>query len=119
MWIYHQGTGQLYDPSGQLAGTGYSGHDQGKNNPAFQNVHDIGPIPAGTFEIGDVRDSEKLGPVVMPLKMTAGESYGRTGFYIHGDSIKDPGTASHGCVILPRPVRLKVSASQDRVLEVV
>src|ERR1035438_5538324 len=29
-------------------------------------------------------------------------TFGREGFLIHGDSVQNPGTASHGCIILPQ-----------------
>lgn len=40
-------------------------------------------------------------------------------FRIHGDSIRAPGTASHGCIILPRAIRDRIWASGDRALQVV
>jgi hypothetical protein len=47
------------------------------------------------------------------------ETFGRGEFRIHGDSIAHPGTASHGCIILPRAVRDAIWRSGDRALEVV
>jgi hypothetical protein len=38
---------------------------------------------------------------------------------MHGDSKAHPGSASHGCVILPRATREEVWQSGDRELEVV
>lgn len=98
---------------------GYSGHDAGRDNPAMESVPDAGPIPQGTYAIGDMRDTEAHGPCVMPLAMMAGDSFGRAGFLIHGDSIAHPGQASLGCIILPRPVRIQIGQSDDRVLRVV
>jgi hypothetical protein len=43
-WTYKQSTGEL-DHNGAAIGAGYSGHGAGLNNPAMQNVHDVGPIP--------------------------------------------------------------------------
>jgi hypothetical protein len=45
--------------------------------------------------------------------------FGRFGFFIHGDSILNPGWASDGCVILGRMVRQRIAASGDPLLEVV
>jgi hypothetical protein len=47
------------------------------------------------------------------------ETFGRSEFRIHGDSIAHPGMASHGCIILPRAVRDAIWRSGDRALEVV
>jgi len=44
------------------------------------------------------------------------EMFGRGSFRIHGDSIKNPGTASHGCIIAPRSVREKIIAGTDKKL---
>ena len=46
-------------------------------------------------------------------------THGRSGLLMHGDSKEHPGSASHGCVILPRSVREEVWQSGDRDLEVV
>jgi hypothetical protein len=47
------------------------------------------------------------------------DTLGRDGFLIHGDSVENPGTASHGCIILPRAVRDQISASGDKQIQVV
>jgi hypothetical protein len=47
------------------------------------------------------------------------DTFGRSGFLIHGDSVAMPGTASHGCIILSRDLREQISASGDNQLEVV
>ncbi|MGO9260313.1 MAG: hypothetical protein ACLQU1_29000 [Bryobacteraceae bacterium] len=51
MWTYNQLTGAL-SHNAQPAGTGYSGMGPGKNNPAMQDVHDVGPIPKGKWHMG-------------------------------------------------------------------
>jgi len=48
-------------------GTGYSGLAEGKNNPAMERIHDVGPIPRGSYTIGPEFQSEKHGPVVHKL----------------------------------------------------
>ena len=118
-WIYNQSNGAL-SHDGTLVGIGYSGFGDGENNPAMQDVHDIGPIPQGTWLIGDAVDTTTHGPIVMPLTPVADtETFGRGGFLIHGDSIEHPGLASHGCVVLSHTIREEISASDDRVLEVI
>lgn len=49
---YRQSTGELLDANGVVIGVGYSGSPAGKNNPAMQNVVDVGPIPQGTYHVG-------------------------------------------------------------------
>jgi hypothetical protein len=46
-------------------------------------------------------------------------TFGRSGFLMHGDSTQSPGSASQGCIIMPRPVREQVWNSGDRDLKVV
>jgi hypothetical protein len=119
VWTYNQASGVL-SKDGETIGEGYSGFGAGKNNPAMQQVQNAGPIPKGIYEIGAPHDTQSHGPHVMALSPAAGtEVFGRDGFLIHGDAIADPGTASHGCIILARDLRDKISASGDSQIEVV
>jgi hypothetical protein len=119
-WTYAQNTGELQQ-DGKHVSTGYSGASEGKNNPAMDNVLNIGPIPRGDWTIaGPPVDSKDHGPYVLKLNPAPStETYGRTGFLMHGDSKEHPGGASHGCVVLPRAVREDVWQSGDRDLEVI
>jgi hypothetical protein len=119
-WTYAQTTGDLQQ-DGKHISTGYSGANEGKNNPAMENVPNIGPIPRGDWTItGPPVDSKDHGPYVLELNPApATDTHGRSSFLMHGDSKEHPGSASHGCVILPRAVREEVWNSGDRDLEVV
>ena len=120
MWTWKQ-TGQLIAPDGTVvpANPAYSGFQDGKNNPQFQDVPNVGPIPRGTYTILFPRATVQHGPYVLPLvPAPSNEMHGRSGFLIHGDSIKAPGTASHGCIILPRNVREAIWGSGDKELTV-
>lgn len=120
MWRWVQRTGALYDTLGELIGHGYAGHDAGKNNPALQNVRNIGPVPVGIYQIEPPVDTATHGPYVLWLQpFTSNVMSGRAGFGIHGDSIQSPGSASNGCIILPRPIRQRIWTSGDHTLEVV
>ena len=44
---------------------------------------------------------------------------GRTDFLIHSDSIKNPGNASKGCIVLKFKYRKLIAESGDTVLNVV
>jgi hypothetical protein len=120
-WRYEQASGRFYDDGGDLRAVGYSGAlPNGKNNPAMQRVAQVGPIPCGTYTIEAPVDTVTHGPYVLELKPDpANEMFGRTHFLIHGDSVVNPGTASEGCIILPRTVREEVWRSGDHHLCVV
>lgn len=118
-WKWDQSAGEL-SRGGQLVSRGYSGAGRGKNNPAMQDAVGVGPIPRGLWSIAGVKDSPNTGPFTLVLEPKAGtDTRGRSAFRIHGDSVANPGTASHGCIILPRAVRQAIWSSQDRDLEVV
>lgn len=123
-WRYTQKTGLLeYTDDGQewiTIGTGYSGHGAGLNNPAMQAVHDVGPIPCGGWTIGDAENHPHLGPVAMPLTPKEGtETFGRSGFFDHGDNGKHDHSASCGCIVMNHDIRIQQSESGDRDLLVV
>lgn len=119
MWTYHQESGRLLH-DGAMVATGYSGAGAGKNNPAMQSAHNVGPIPIGKYTIGPPCDTDTHGPYVLRLTPNASNDMcGRAGFLMHGDSVAHPGTASQGCIIQARSVREWVWNSGDRDLEVV
>lgn len=119
-WTYTQHTGEL-EHDGEPVATGYSGCGEGKNNPEMQSVHNLGPVPQGHWTIsGPPVNTPQHGPYVLRLSPSLEtNTFGRSGFLIHGDSKTAPGTASQGCVILPRSVREKVWESGDRDLQVI
>lgn len=125
MWTYKEGTGQVFQ-NGRYRATGYSGREWGKNNPLAESAPGIGPIPCGRWRMVAIEDSPKVGPrsiVLHAIDATPGDDRhdrtGRSAFRIHGDSIRAPGTASQGCIILPRALRLEMWNSGDHELEVV
>jgi len=120
MWTYAQKSGALLQDNQRVA-TGYSGIDKGKNNPAMQAVPNMGPIPQGDWTIvGPPVNTKDHGPFVLRLTPVAGtNTFGRSGFLMHGDSIESPGCASHGCIIMSRAIREQVWNSGDTDLEIV
>ena len=117
-WRWVQSTGQL-SRDGNAEGYGYSGAGEGKNNPAMQEVHNVGPIPRGLYTIEPPVDTKTHGPYVMWLEPDPeNDMCGRSAFGIHGDSKVEPGSASEGCIVLDRVVRERIWASGDRQLEV-
>lgn len=120
MWLWEQVSGRLYADDGELVGVGYSGKGEHKNNPASQELHNFGPIPVGRYSIGAPVNTMMHGPYVLPLTPDPkNQMFGRFGFLLHGDSLVEPGTASEGCPIQSRDVRVKVWNSPDHVLEVI
>jgi len=118
MWKYSQSSGRMASSAGSCTGIGYSGHGEGLNNPAMQHVPDVGPLPQGVYDIGAFFDDVGgKGPIVAHLSAQPGsETFGRSGFMIHGDNGASDHTASEGCIILPRAMREQIMASNDRVL---
>jgi hypothetical protein len=116
---YVQSTGELFDANGALWGVGYAGRLEGRNNPAAQHLRNVGPLPTGTYTMGEAYDDLKgKGPCVIPL--TADDPMkllGRSGFLIHGDNKAHD--ASHGCIILGPVVRRRIAKLTDRKLQVV
>lgn len=125
MWRWDQSAGVL-TRDGKHVSNGYSGKGRGKNNPALQAVPGVGPIPAGRWKITGRYDSGRVGPFALRLEAVDAAfgddthaGTGRGAFRIHGDSVRSPGEASNGCIILPRVIRELIWNSGDRDLEVV
>lgn len=126
MWVYQQASGELTNPDGAFVAAGYAGgncgkNPEGRNNPDMQSVKDVGPLPCGKYFIGEPKDHPKLGPLAIPLTPDpSNEMFGRNAFYMHGDLIDGPaGSASDGCIVLPRNVREYIWTSADHELIVV
>jgi len=120
MWTYYQHDGMLYH-DGQYVGQGYSGHPPHVNDSDAENIKNVGPIPRGYWKIGEAVEHEKLG-WALPLTPNIGtETFGRDGFWVHGDEIAHPGEclASDGCMIFPLAIRQLINSDQDKELEVV
>lgn len=119
-WTWEIPTGKLYNDRMELIAIGYSGAPDRKNDVTAIALHDVGPIPPGTYAIESPRDTDTHGPYVLPLEPSQeNEMYGRAGFLIHGDSVQAPGTASQGCIILPRTIRTEIWESRDHTLDVI
>jgi hypothetical protein len=117
MNTYSQTTGEIFR-AGLYVGSGYSGHADGKNNPAMQNVRDVGPIPQGRWKIVElIEDHPTLGHYVLRLAPCEGtNTFGRSDFYIHGDNTLHMGNSSHGCIVAPPAARLDIWESGNRDL---
>lgn len=118
-WRYDQATGAL-SHDGETIATGYSGKVPSRNVPADENQPFLGPIPRGTYTIGQpIANGGHMGPYVLPLAPNpVNNMFGREGFFIHGDSIASPGDASNGCLVLNRQWRTMIAQSNDNLLVV-
>ena len=121
-WQFLQSTGQwsyVNDQTGAVTpvGQGYSGTGEGRNNPAMQDIRDVGPTPQGGYNIGPGHYSDTTGPNTMNLTPLPGNNTLRDLLRIHGNDAAND--ASTGCPIAPPNVRQQINNSTDRVLQVV
>jgi len=125
MALYWQSTGQFsFALNGEdVTAIGWSGNHEGKNNPDMQNVHCVGPIPAGEWMIEDWEDEHPgKGPIVAHLFPCEGtETFRRSGFLIHGASLNPEhhGQESEGCIILDHSIRQNLRDSGETHLTVI
>lgn len=121
MWTFNDSNGNI-SRAGELVSTGYAGHGAGVDNPADVEIPDVGPPPPGMYTVGPAYDDPESGPCTMRLTPQPGtETYGRSGFKIHGDLVGHVGEdlASLGCIILAAAIRQQIADSGDTDLEVV
>lgn len=120
MWTYHQLSG-LLEHNGQEVDFGWCGCQDGINIPGMQAIPNVGPIPRGNYTIiGPPQDTTTHGPFVLKISAKPGtNTFGRSGFLIHGASSSSPATSSEGCLIFPRATRQKIWESNDFDLQVV
>jgi len=119
MYQYFQSSGRL-ERDRVLLLVGYAGHGPGLNDPAFQNQHDIGPLPQGRYTMTALIDSPHTGLATIILDPDpANHMFGRSGFRIHGDNGAANQTASDGCIIAGHSMdRKRIWHSGDHVIEV-
>jgi len=124
MWTFQNSTGRLFSPAQVLVETGYAGGNLGKNpeginNPVYQYTRLIGPLPVGWYTFGTAVEGSHLGPLAIPLTPDPeNDMQGRSGFYLHADTIGHPRCASEGCIIMSHTTRQLVDSSTDKRLQV-
>jgi len=123
MWTFSQSNGWLDKDGILVSKTCYSGIGEGLNNPKLEATPNVGPIPQGFWKIcGPPVETKEHGPYVLRLEPVNGtETFGRSGFLMHGDSVEHAGeyVASHGCIIADRATRTRVWQSGDVDLHVI
>ena len=117
--LYSQKSGNFYNsgsPVLQPIYQGYAGAGEHKNNPESQCISNLGPIPCGVYEMGEVEDIGGLSGAIRLTPHSENDMCGRSGFLIHGDSASAPGWASEGCIILsPAAARQSLAENFDRL----
>lgn len=121
MWVYSITKRILTD--GKRTIYVYAGNGIHKDNPSSCDVKGHGPLPLGFYTIRPAYDHPKLGPVVMFLEPDkTNDMHGRSAFFIHGDSKRNPGEASDGCICTRYPSGKKereyINTSTDKRLQV-
>lgn len=125
MFAYRQASGAFEDAIGSILDMGYSGQPPHKNLPESEDLVGKGPCPRGSYKAKELREhTDTHGPYVIVLEPDADTrarilAMGRNPdtFYVHGDSIKNPGFASEGCLIVKLAARQAFWQSGD-MLEV-
>lgn len=121
MFVYRQSS-PIMTHNGVIlrAATLYSGHGSGLNNPAYESMANVGPIPAGLWRIVTWHDTwEDKGPIVAQLEPVGFDPHDRSGFLIHGPHANDQMDSSHGCIVASRELREKMREIGDTDLSVV
>ena len=109
---YNSKTGELWACNGDFCmplATGYAGKGRGWNNPSVDNERSLGPLPRGTYAMRVDKHPRFAEPAIR-LTQTSGFTHDRSGFWIHGDNARGDGSASAGCIVLGRPVRLAIAS---------
>ena len=101
---------------------GYSGIGLGLNNPSTQAVQDVGPIPTGTYLLGNPVCGA-LGCPQIPLRRLGGRfrfptDRGPNSFLIHAENPKHPGSSSTGCIIIDKRNRDNLAGCGGGLLDV-
>jgi hypothetical protein len=128
MWLYESSTGIMLTPKGQTLGYGFAGQGLGLNNPTYQNVKDIGPLPEGDYDITEwIERDPKLGlGVLILVAKDPTTQFGRSLFRIHGPvdwnvhGLSAFLHSSEGCICIgSTSSRYYIWTSMDRLLRVV
>jgi hypothetical protein len=86
----------------------------------MQEVPFVGPLPVGLYTIGGAYTHPKLGPITMDLiPDPSNVMYNRDDFRMHGFAAANPKGSSDGCIVQEEDVRVLISRSPDKRLQVV
>lgn len=89
----------------------YAGYGEGRNDPRYEHVRNVGPIPRGRYALKR-HWRDRAGPNTLACEPVPGTNlYGRSGFLIHGDNAT--GTASKGCIVVAPDARRHIARLVD------
>lgn len=96
----------------------YAGAEGYKDDVNSECLVNRGPLPRGKYRIAGTPFTHRVaGRFTLRLEPYAGNNMcGRAGFLIHGDSIRDPGNASNGCIVAAPDFRRQIWDSLDKEL---
>lgn len=103
MFTYDQTTGWFVFRRGPRAGiklVGYAGAPGHVNDPASQHLRSKGPLPVGRYDVIQVKHPRFASPAFRLDPHPETETFGRSGFYIHGDNRAGNRSASSGCIVI-------------------
>lgn len=112
-FYYVQSTGAFGVQNGDFVfplGDGYAGKGPSRNVPNDDHLRGLGPLPRGEYVLKLVAHQRFAEPAFQ-LTQVKGETYDRSDFWVHGDN--KTSTASSGCIVLGKPVRLMLKAFLD------
>jgi hypothetical protein len=122
MLFYNRQPGELTDTTSNVTLDGfYAGMNLGKNNPAMQDVHNVGPLPAGIYTIGQLMihppgdPLRHLGPCMSLTPDPANVMFGRSGFFFHLDNPAHVGASSDGCIVAMNDASMTGYAKLQRI----
>ena len=112
-FYYVQSTGAFGVQNGDFVfplGDGYAGKGPSRNVPNDDHLRGLGPLPRGKYTV-DLAPHQRFAEPAFRLEQIEGPDYERSGFWVHGDN--KTSTASSGCIILGKPVRMMLKAFHD------
>lgn len=108
---YEASTGRFLSERGgssSLIAIGYAGAPPCLNDPTKHQVRSCGPLPQGRYRIIERKHPRFAEPAFALYPLEGTETFGRTGFWIHGDNRARNRSASTGCIVIDRAGRLRV-----------
>ncbi|WP_313084043.1 tlde1 domain-containing protein [Atlantibacter sp.] len=118
-WVYKVSAHTFYLDGVYQFDAKYSGRPGYKDDSANECIVSKGPIPRGTYTIGEAFYHHKTKAYTMRLTpFIENQMCGRDGFMIHGNSAAHPWDASDGCIILDYQSRKTINSSTDKILVV-
>lgn len=117
-WVYDVNKKYFYRDGELQFKALYAGAPGFKDNTKYESLANKGALPRGKYRIvGQPFTHPTAGRFTLRLRPDASNNmFGRAGFLIHGDSIREPGAASNGCIVADRDKRRIIWESGDKEL---